>query len=36
MKNSIYIIGTGAIGNVLAALLKNVGRNVILLKGECG
>ncbi len=34
MKNNIYIIGTGAIGNVLAVLLKKVGRNVILLRGS--
>jgi 2-dehydropantoate 2-reductase len=34
MKNTIYIIGTGAIGKVLAALLKNAGSNVILLRGS--
>jgi 2-dehydropantoate 2-reductase len=34
MKNTIYIIGAGAIGKVLAVLLKNAGRDVILLRGS--
>lgn len=34
MKNTIYIIGAGAIGKVLAVLVKNAGRNVVLLRGS--
>lgn len=33
-QNTIYIVGAGAIGKVLAVFLKNEGRNVILLRGS--
>ncbi|RAK02085.1 2-dehydropantoate 2-reductase [Larkinella arboricola] len=34
MKNTIYIIGAGAIGKVLAVALKRANKNVILLRGS--